>query len=258
MVNVEARAKAAPQISGCGTPEFAWRQCATLRQLPEFTLPTCALAIVFAPHPDDETLGLGGTIASLLERGSTVLIMTASDGESSHPQSATTSPEQLRKRREKELGSAIDTLSEGRPGHVLNVKLHLPDGGLAQVERELSQHLSRFLDPQVLCFSTWVHDGHPDHEAVGRAARSACARSGTRLIEYPVWTWHWAVPNENNVPWGRARKFNLSPQTLDAKRSAIERYESQITPLSDRPGDEAVVPPFDLVHFQRNYEVLFA
>lgn len=258
MVNVEVRGKAAPQISGCGTPESVWRHCATLGQLPEFTLPKCAFAVVFAPHPDDETLGLGGTIATLLDRGSTVLVMTASDGEASHPRSATTSPAQLRERREEELRGALQTLSEGRPGHALNVKLHLPDGGLDQVERQLSEHLLRFLDSDVLCFSTWAHDGHPDHEAVGRAARSACARSGSRLIEYPVWTWHWAVPNEDNIPWWRAQKLSLSPRTLNAKHNAIQRYESQISPLSNWPGDEAVVPPFDLDHFGRNFEVLFA
>ncbi len=256
-MNIEDRGDVSPQISGCGTPESAWRDCETLRQLPEFTLPRTDLAIVLAPHPDDETLGLGGTIASLLDRGSTVLVLTASDGEASHPHSVTTSPEQLRVRRQEELRRAIDTLSDGRPGQALNVKLHLPDGGLAGVERELGEHLYRFLDPGVLCFSTWAQDGHPDHEAVGRAAHVACARSGARLIEYPVWTWHWAVPNEETVPWWRAQKVNLSPRTISTKWSAIKHHESQINPLSERPGDEAVVPPFDLLHFERSYEVLF-
>jgi LmbE family N-acetylglucosaminyl deacetylase len=37
-------------------------------------------AIVFAPHPDDETLGCGGTIAKLLSEGHQVIVVFITDG----------------------------------------------------------------------------------------------------------------------------------------------------------------------------------
>jgi hypothetical protein len=45
-------------------------------------------------------------------------------------------------------------------------------------------------------------DGHPDHESVGRAA--PCHRTyRAALLEYPIWMWHWADPDDDAVPWQR-------------------------------------------------------
>jgi len=49
----------------------------------------------------------------------------------------------------------------------------------------------------VLLVAPWRHDGHPDHpdhEAAGRAAAAVATRTGARLLEYPLWFWHWAEP----------------------------------------------------------------
>ncbi|MDQ6896829.1 MAG: hypothetical protein M3171_09545, partial [Actinomycetota bacterium] len=45
----------------------------------------------------------------------------------------------------------------------------------------------------------------------GRAAR-ACAHTGARLVEYPVWMWHWAAPLDPAVSWQRVRRHRLPPQ----------------------------------------------
>src|SRR3954466_12726093 len=44
-------------------------------------VPRFRRALVVAPHPDDETLGCGGTMALLADRGASVTVMTATDGE---------------------------------------------------------------------------------------------------------------------------------------------------------------------------------
>ena len=56
--------------------------------------------------------------------------------------------------------------------------------------------LTDLLSPDTWCAATWRGDGHPDHDAVGRAAATACDAVGCRLLEYPVWMWHWARPGE--------------------------------------------------------------
>lgn len=40
--------------------------------------------VVFAPHPDDETLGCGGTIAKKVREGFNVYIVFITDGRNSH------------------------------------------------------------------------------------------------------------------------------------------------------------------------------
>src|SRR5258707_15716528 len=43
--------------------------------------------LVLAPHPDDESLGCGGAIALLRQRGIRVTIAVITDGQASHPNS---------------------------------------------------------------------------------------------------------------------------------------------------------------------------
>ncbi len=44
--------------------------------------------LVFAPHPDDESLGVGGLIARAVEKNATVMVVIVTDGSSSHSSSA--------------------------------------------------------------------------------------------------------------------------------------------------------------------------
>lgn len=77
------------------------------------------------------------------------------------------------------------------------MSLGLPDGRLTDHEDRIAESLAEILRgaaPGTRCAATWRGDGHPDHEAVGRAAAEACARTDVELLEYPVWMWHWAHP----------------------------------------------------------------
>jgi LmbE family N-acetylglucosaminyl deacetylase len=257
VVDVQAQSFETPLINGEGTSEFRWHQCHALAALPELTTDDYELAIVVAPHPDDETLALGGAIASMANRGMAVVVVTVSDGEASHPFSQTVTPDELRDLRRGESRRAMRALSEGLAGNVLNVQLHLRDGHLHAVREDLTDQLVKYLTPQDLCFAPWEFDGHPDHEAAGRAAAVASEESGARLLQYPVWMWHWATPEDQSIPWQRARRIELSREDRRRKERAIGCYQSQTFPLGDGPGDEPVMAPTDLLHFQRPYEVVF-
>ena len=60
-----------------GTPEQKWADSKALRTAPELDLEGVDRAVVFAAHPDDETLGAGGTVHRLNQAGSSVRVIVA-------------------------------------------------------------------------------------------------------------------------------------------------------------------------------------
>ncbi|MDQ1673635.1 MAG: hypothetical protein QOC98_2197 [Frankiaceae bacterium] len=240
-------------LDGSGTPESVWSAWPAPSSWPELDLTDPpSRVVVVAPHPDDEVLGVGGLLRRLTDRGVSALIVAVTDGEASHPGSPTLTPEQLRDRRADERSDALDLLCITAEVQ----RLRLPDGGVADRESELEASLRAVLRSDDWCVATWTGDGHPDHEAVGRAAAAAATAAGARLLEVPIWTWHWAVPDDARVPWDRARQVPLSGEVAAAKRRAVDAYRSQITPLSDDPADAAILPPPILARLLRPFETL--
>jgi hypothetical protein len=74
------------------------------------------------------------------------------------------------------------------------------------------------------------------------------------LIEYPVWMWHWAAPGDPAVPWGRARRAELTDDASKVKAIAAESFLSQTRPPPDR---DAILPPAVLQRLLAIGEVVF-
>lgn len=240
---------AAVPLSGGGTPEREWVIPAT----PALDLTECPGLIVVAPHPDDETLGLGAMAAHLAASGVDVAVVSVSDGGAAEPGAPLAQRMRLEARRRSELRRAADVLGIRPP-----VSLGLPDGRLAEHEDELTNSLAAILDeaaPRTWCAATWRGDGHPDHEAVGRAAAVACARSGATLLEYPVWMWHWARPADPAVPWKRARSVPTSAWAMERKHLAAQCFRSQFE--ASAPGRAPVLPAFVLQRLLAVPELVF-
>jgi len=235
-----------------------WEAWTALGALPVLDLEPCRRAVVLAPHPDDEALAVGGVIAELLARGTTVVLLAATDGEASHPGSRVALPDRLRTMRTAETSAALAALGAGPPGQLVERRLHLPDGGLRACENELSEALASMLGAGDWCIAPLDGDGHPDHDSAGRAAATACAATGARLLSYPLWLWHWAAPDDLRVPWERAVRLPLPPEARRRKREALACYPSQTEPLGPGAEDAAVLPPSDLAYFLRTEEHLFA
>jgi LmbE family N-acetylglucosaminyl deacetylase len=248
------------------TPEAAWAPCA---ELAPFDLTGIQRAVVIAPHPDDEVLALGGMMQMLAQRGCELAIIAVTDGEASHPLALHLTRSQLSELRAREREVALGRLGLGAAkrehtetllalgrihhemAHVRVTRLRCPDGGVMR-ETRLGDWLEPLLANATHCFAPWEFDGHPDHDASGRAAAIACARTETVLVRYPVWAWHWATPRE--LPWADARRIPLDAATLAAKQEAIAAYHSQIAPLDSAP---VVLPPDVLARFRRPFEVVF-
>ncbi len=249
-VDNTARMAACPLADG-GTPEQIWSAAGL--SLPDLDMRDCAELVLVGAHPDDETLGFGAAAAWLAEAGVPVQIVSASDGGAAFPGATPLQRNRLEQARRAELRCAAETLGVSPP-----ISLGFPDGQLACHEDRLTEVLTEILAARpagTWCAATWRGDGHPDHEAVGRAAAAATRRTATVLVEYPVWMWHWARPADSAVPWEHGYTLPVSSTARQRKLAAARCFHSQFTP--PEPGIEAVLPPYFLPRLLAVGEVVF-
>lgn len=247
-----------PSISGSASLR-AWNASVHLADLQPVDaarlVPRGKRAVIVAPHPDDEVLGCGGLLQQLAELGRSILIISVTDGSASHPGSQQWTPQRLGVVRPQESAQALRRL--GLPLHSLQwLRGGFSDGGVAGQERQLVRFLERYLRADDVVFSTWREDGHSDNEAVGRACHLAASTTGCAFYELPIWTWHWASPEDSQIPWYRARKLQLSPEMVARKRHAAYAFASQLQgdPAAGLP---PVLAPYVLERLLRPFEVIF-
>ncbi|MBP0461866.1 PIG-L family deacetylase [Streptomyces bomunensis] len=237
------------------TPESRWAAWEALGSLP-VARPPRGPVLVVAAHPDDEVLGFGGTMAALATAGTPVHLLSVTDGERSHPRSTRPAARRLAALRRTELAAALADLGldRVRPSH-----LAVPDTAVDAHEARVADAVARLLRETGarLCVAPWTGDLHSDHEAAGRAAVTACAAVGVPVWRYPVWLWHWSFPGDTRVPWHTAARLPLGGREAASKRRAVRRFRSQIEPLGNAEGDEAILPPGELAHHVRDFEVVF-
>ncbi|KDO00443.1 MULTISPECIES: PIG-L deacetylase family protein [Pseudomonas] len=243
-------------IQAPGTPLAHWQSSTTLQAVPAIShdqlVPRGGRLVVVAPHPDDEVLGCGGVLAGMRGREQDLLLISVSDGEASHPDSRHWTSERLRQQRPRESADALRRLGLDLT-RLSWLRLGLADGAVANHERWLAERLVQLLRASDRVLTTWRLDGHCDHEAVGRACARACETVGARLIEVPIWAWHWARPSDPRLPWQRAHKLFLDRAVLALKQQAVAAHTSQLQadeqtpPVLDREALARLLQPFELV-----------
>jgi N-acetylglucosamine malate deacetylase 1 len=178
--------------------------------------------LVIAAHPDDEVLGMGGTIAVHTDRGDAVRVLVVTDGSSTQYPGDTG----IRERKETEALAAAAEL-----GVTDYVHLDLPDMRLdtlahVDVNRVVEEHV-RELEPELVY--TVQPDVNLDHralfDAVAVATRPTPGHPVRRLLTYAPtssteWTpapLNWFVPN-----W-----YVDVTATLERKVAAFAHYETE-------------------------------
>lgn len=246
-------------IVGQGTSLQQWQGSRRLAELPAIDIldlvPLGSRAVIVAPHPDDEVLGCGGIMQLLAAAGRPLQLISVTDGSASHPGSQRWPVERLSVVRPQESAEALRRL--GLPMHSLKwLRGGFTDTQVAAQETGLSDFIASYLQASDVVFTTWREDGHSDHEAAGRASVEAARRVGAICHELPVWTWHWATPEDASVPWERARKILLSPTHIARKRHAAHAFASQLE--GDRDvGLGPVLAPYVLDRLLQPFEVVF-
>ena len=218
--------------------------------------------VIFAPHPDDESLGCGGLMATLTDRGQRVYVVFVSDGSMSHPNSKKFDRERRITLREQEALAACSVL--GVASEDIRF-LRLPDGAVPRqgsrdfdgVVASLAERLGQWQADTLVV--PWRRDPHPDHRATWELCQAVTERLSRppRWIEYPVWMWE--TRNAVDLPrpdemiiW----RLNVDDQ-LARKQRAILAHASQYAGLIDDDPRGFQLQEQMLDHFRRPYEVFF-
>jgi LmbE family N-acetylglucosaminyl deacetylase len=207
--------------------------------------------VVLSPHPDDETLGAGGLIASACTAGQEVNVIVVTDGSGSHPQSKQYPRQRLVDLRYSEVhksGLALG-LQRDRIGFLGLSDTLAPKSG-SQFDKAVEETLDviRRLGAGTL-FVTWEGDPHCDHEASAELAKTIRKMSpGLKIWAYPIWGWHIEASAEIHQPPPIAFRINIS-LFRERKRQAIAAHASQMTNLiNDDPNgfrfDDRLLAPF--------------
>ena len=226
---------------------------------------TLGPTVVVAPHPDDEALGCGGLLALLRQAGQPTAAVLVSDGTGSHPASGLFSGPARRAVREAEFRHALTLLGTDAHEPLL---LGLPDGrvpataaepGFADAVARLGEYLRRHGATTVLV--PWRRDPHPDHRATAALVQAALAGMALppRRLEYLVWAWERAAPEDLPVPADGVCGFRLDIAAVTApKQLAIAAHRSQVAPgvFTDDPAGFLLSAEM-LTHFAGPYEVFF-
>jgi len=204
-------------------------------------------AIIFSPHPDDETLGCGGTIIRKKRAGADVSIVYMADGRRSH--SHLIPENELKSIRVNEALAASQKLGvEEKDVQFLEFKDSELGNNQESAILKVIDILLQIKPDEI--FIPYHRDDHPDHSATNSIVVSALQTYGRQLVvnEYPVWFWrHWPWVRCSDIRFGiksissglnLLKDFHCSvyiADVLELKHAALSQHRSQMTRLIPDP-----------------------
>lgn len=233
-------------------------------------------SIIFSPHPDDETLGCGGTIARKVKAGESVLIVLMTDGSCSHK--GLIPEDELRNIRYDEFYSSLNILGVLKENIIL---LDYKDGELSKYREQAIDVISEILiDKQPgEIFIPYKGEQPEDHYVTNEIVYSALNKTRIKcnIYEYPIWYWmQWpfckikfrgfkgllrlilnTIKSNSNLLLKFQARSNVK-DLLEIKKQALLQYKSQMTKYIDNDKWSTLrdVSDGDFIDcFQQNTEV---
>ena len=140
------------------------------------------LLAVFA-HPDDESMGMGGTLAKYSAEGVETHLVSATRGERGWfgPEDQHPGFDILGQTREVELQNAVNALGMKSLNFLGYVDGDLDQADHAEVIGKIVTHIRRIRPQVIVTFPPDGNYGHPDHVAIGQFTSAAivCAADST-------------------------------------------------------------------------------
>lgn len=156
-----------------------------------------ARTLVFAPHPDDEVLGCGGTIVLKVRSGAAVQVAIMTDGRTSH--ASLIAPAELVRIREEEACEAAARLGLSPQAYrFLGFEDHALTQHATAAQAQVRALIEQFRPEEI--YVPHDRDLLSDHVATNSIVKAALAgyRRPVAVLEYPVWLW-------NSWPWTAGR-----------------------------------------------------
>jgi LmbE family N-acetylglucosaminyl deacetylase len=180
----------------------------------------CVLA-----HPDDESLGTGGTLAKYAAEGVETFLITATRGERGR----------FGDGRERPGNDVVGTVREGElraAAQELGLRevevLGYPDGALDSIDPAAGQetiagHIRRIKPHVVVTFGPEGAYGHPDHIAISQLTTAAIIRASDR---------EFAVSKLYHIAWS-AHTWAAYQAALKRLTSTVDGVEREVVPSPD-------------------------
>jgi LmbE family N-acetylglucosaminyl deacetylase len=145
--------------------------------------------LIIAPHPDDEAIGMGGTISIQQEKGSEITIVYMTDGRHENPELGLPQSQIIEIRRR-------EAQSIGREYNIDQIFWPIEDTNLTNDHKTVHEmeKLLQDIRPEVVCLPTFF-ESHYDHFAANKILVDALKISKIKIniLAYEVW-------NNNPIP----------------------------------------------------------
>jgi N-acetylglucosamine malate deacetylase 1 len=179
---------------------------------------------VFAPHPDDELIGCGGSLLKWIAAGAEVSVVYLTSGDApiggfSRAEMATL--------REQEATAGAKIINVGEL-----VFLREPDGALAESPALISRlvHQIRLRRPNLVCIPHALDD-HPDHMATHRLLKRAVKDAQgpwSHETEEPSWRVDVTLAYEVWSPIQRPSYLEDTTEVIEQQLRALAQHRSQL------------------------------
>jgi LmbE family N-acetylglucosaminyl deacetylase len=211
--------------------------------------------LIFSPHPDDETLGCGGSIAARRSSGEEVYIVFMTDGRYGSPLPEERGSKELIETRKKEALNALEILGVKKDNIYF---LDFEDGHLNKSKKLALlkvEDIIKTVKPNNIYFTSHI-DAHPDHSTTGEIVRKAIRNLNINVKQYSFMIWKpRLIARDLNISIKFIKSYFYKPRIevvdiskyLNIKLKALEEYKSQVKWFSKE----------FLSRFTTNYEIFF-
>lgn len=199
---------------------------------------------VLAPHPDDEVFGVAGLIQQAIAQGLNVHVYIATDGEKCFGDLPQAKTELLRQARRQESREAACILGCSQPWF-----WDLGDGQLRRHQSQLQRSIAKHQLAHSLWVAPWQRDGHPDHEAAGKAM----AALHLPVLYYPIWALVETARLLQFKSSSLLHQLRLNDKQLAGKRQASGCFVSQFA--EEQSEQRRIIGQQHLNHFVTQYEM---
>jgi len=188
--------------------------------------------LVLAAHPDDETLGCGGTIARHVKRGDQVSVVVMTDGVGSRM--GNMAAVKKRHAQFRQACGILGTEDVWIHSYEDNQMDKLP---LLTIVQHLETHVDRF-KPSIV-YTHWVGDLNVDHRVVHEAARVACRPQPGQCVKHLA---YFEVPC--STTWGGTFKPNFFAditEEFETKMAAWRQYPEEARMAPHARSEQAIL-----------------